>query len=53
MEHQRLLARIANHEDEKQVEPPQQLTITTTLSSVVEATGDYIEDPKRMIARNE
>jgi len=45
IEHQRLLARIRNHEDEKQVEPLEQLVVTPTLSSFIESTGEYIEDP--------
>jgi hypothetical protein len=53
VEHQRLLARIRNHENDKQVEPQEQLVITPTLSSVIEASGDYIEDSKGVIARNE
>ena len=52
LEHQRLLARIANHEEEKQVEPEQVLTIVPTLSSVVESSGEYIEDPRGIIARD-
>ena len=53
LEHQRLLARIRNHEDEKQVEPEEKLIIVPNLSSVVELSNEYIEDPKGIIARNE
>jgi len=53
VEHQRLLARIRNHEDDKQAEPPESLVVTPTLASFIEASGEYIEDPKNMIARNE
>lgn len=53
MQHQRLLARIRNHEDEKQVEPEDKLVITPVLSSFVEATQEYIDDPKQELARNE
>lgn len=53
MEHQRLLARIRNHEDEKQVEPPEQLIVTPTLASFIEASSEYLEDPKNLVAKNE
>ncbi len=46
IEYQRLLARIRNHEDEKQIEPVEQLVISSTLASFIEATGEYMEDPK-------
>jgi hypothetical protein len=52
IEHQRLLARIANHEEEKQVEPVQQMTIIPNLSSVIESSGEYMEDPKGILARD-
>jgi hypothetical protein len=45
LEHQKLLARIRNQEDEKQVEPPEQLIVTPTLASFVETSSEYIEDP--------
>ena len=53
IEHQKLLARIRSHEDDKQTEPPSQLIVTPHLSSVIEASTDYMEDPKGIIARNE
>jgi hypothetical protein len=53
MEHQRLLSRIRNHEDEKQVEPDDKLVINTQLSSFIEASNEYIDDPKGIYARNE
>eukprot|EP00347_Sterkiella_histriomuscorum_P008020 403346677 len=53
MEHQRLLARIRNHEDEKQVEPEEKIVINAQLASFVEATRDYIDDPKGVLAKND
>lgn len=52
LEHQRLLARIRNHEDEKQSEPPEALLVTPSLASFIEASTEYLEDPKNLIARN-
>lgn len=53
IEHQRLLARIRSHEDDKQTEPSSHMIISPHLSSVIEASTEYIEDPTRMIARND
>jgi hypothetical protein len=53
IEHQRLLARIRNHEDEKQIEPDDKISIATQISSFIEATNEYIEDSKKILARNE
>ena len=53
LEHQKLLARIRSHEDDKQTEPQSQLVINPHLSSVIEASTEYIEDPQRLIARND
>jgi hypothetical protein len=52
-EHQRLLARIRNHEDEKQTEPPESLVVSTNLASFIEGSGEYVEDPTNKLARNE
>ena len=53
IEHQRLLARIRNHEEEKQVEPDDKLTINPTLSSFIEGASEYIDDPDGVYARND
>lgn len=47
------MARIRNHEDEKQVEPQEQLVITPTLASFIEASSEYLEDPQNLVAKNE
>lgn len=52
-EHQRLLARIRNHEEEKQAEPDDRLVISPTLSSVVEGAAEYVDDSEGALARNE
>ena len=35
------------------MEPPEQLAVAVSLASQVEASGEYIEDPKNMVARND
>lgn len=53
LEHQRLLQKIRNQEDEKQIEPQDYLQLTSQISSIIESTNEYIEDPKNQIARNQ
>jgi hypothetical protein len=52
VENQRLLARIRNYENEKQVEPQDMLLLNAQLSSVVESSGEYVEDPRNQLVRN-
>ena len=52
-EHQRLLARIRNHEDEKQVEPSDKLNVNAVLNQMIEKTSEYVDDPEGVYARNE
>jgi hypothetical protein len=35
------------------VEPPEQLVVTPTLASFIEASSEYLEDPQNLIAKNE
>ena len=35
------------------MEPPEQLVVTPTLASFIEASSEYLEDPQNLIAKNE
>ena len=53
IDHQRLLTRIRNHEDEKQVEPSDKLSVNVQLGSQIESCHEYIDDPQGIYARDE
>ncbi len=53
LEHQKLLARIRSHEDDKQAEPLDKLVVNLNLANCVEVCQEYIDDPESIYARDE
>ena len=52
VKHQAIMERIKNTETEQTKKPSDSLNVNLQLGSSIEETGEYMEDPDNLLARN-